>query len=166
MNDLTVKAARLGDIGSIMAVLDAAKKIMRSSGNSGQWVNGYPGEDIIRSDISSGYGKVVLDGGRISGYFAFIPSPEPTYREIFDGRWLDDLRTYHVVHRIGSLPDVHGVFRTIMDWCFTQDSNIRVDTHRDNTIMQHVLEAYGFEYCGVIFLLSGDERLAYQKVSL
>ena len=166
MNGLTVRAARLGDIGSIMAVLDAAKKIMRSSGNSGQWVNGYPGEDIIRSDISSGYGKVVLDGGRISGYFAFIPSPEPTYREIFDGRWLDDLRPYHVVHRIGSLPDVHGVFRTIMDWCFTQDSNIRVDTHRDNTIMQHVLEAYGFEYCGVIFLLSGDERLAYQRVSL
>ena len=39
-----------------MAVLDAAKKIMRSSGNSGQWINGYPGEDIIRSDISSGYG--------------------------------------------------------------------------------------------------------------
>ena len=148
MNGLTVRAARLGDIGSIMAVLDAAKKIMRSSGNSGQWVNGYPGEDIIRSDISSGYGKVVLDGGRIAGYFAFIPSPEPTYREIFDGRWPDDLRPYHVVHRIGSLPDVHGVFRTIMDWCFTQDSNI------------------GFEYCGVIFLLSGDERLAYQRVSL
>ena len=166
MNGLTVRAARPGDIGSIMAVLDAAKKIMRSSGNSGQWINGYPGEDIIRSDISSGYGKVVLDGGRIAGYFAFIPSPEPTYREIFDGRWLDDLRPYHVVNRIGSLADVHGVFRTIMDWCFTQDSNIRVDTHRDNTIMQHVLEAYGFEYCGVIFLLSGDERLAYQRVSL
>ena len=31
-------------------------------------------------------------------------------------------------------------------------------------IMQHNIQKHGFTYCGIIYLLSGDERLAYQKV--
>ena len=31
-------------------------------------------------------------------------------------------------------------------------------------IMQHNIEKYGFTYCGIIYLISGDERLAYQKI--
>ena len=96
------------------------------------------------------------------GYFAFIPSPEPTYSYIEGGSWLDD-SPYHVVHRVASYPHVHGVFRAIMDWCFSQDPNIRIDTHRDNRIMQHCILRYGFTYCGIIYLQSGDERLAYQR---
>ena len=42
------------------------------------------------------------DVGRIVGYFAFLPSPEPTYSKIYDGEWLDDAQSYHVVHRITS----------------------------------------------------------------
>lgn len=30
--------------------------------------------------------------------------------------------------------------------------------------MQHVIEKYGFTYCGIIYLASGDERLAYQLI--
>ena len=148
-----------------MAVLEAAKGIMRSSGNTSQWVDGYPSKAVIKGDINKGYGFVVADNARIVGYFAFIPSPEPTYEKIFDGDWLDDTLPYHVVHRIGSYPEVHGVFRTIMDWCFSHDRNIRVDTHRDNHIMQHVLLRYGFLYCGIIYLASGSERLAYQRIT-
>lgn len=33
-----------------------------------------------------------------------------------------------------------------------------------NKIMQHNILKHGFTYCGIIYLLSGDERLAYQKV--
>lgn len=161
---MTVQTAQPWHLDAIMAVLEAAKGIMRASGNTGQWVNGYPGEDVIMGDISNGYGRIVTEGERIVGYFAFIQSPEPTYDKIYDGQWLDDELPYHVVHRIGSYPEVHGVFRTIMDWCFGQDGNIRVDTHRDNLIMQHNLGKYGFAYCGIIYLASGDERLAYQKL--
>jgi len=148
-----------------MAVLEAAKGIMRASGNSGQWVNGYPSEAVIRGDIDENYGFVLEADARIVAYFAFIPSPEPTYSYIEGGAWLNDA-PYHVVHRIGSYPEVHGVFRTIMDWCFAQDPNIRIDTHRDNHIMQHCITRYGFTYCGIIYLASGDERLAYQHICL
>jgi RimJ/RimL family protein N-acetyltransferase len=158
---MLIRAAHKEDLTDIMAVLAAAKEIMRSSGNAGQWVNGYPSEAVILNDIEMGYGYVVEEK-RIVGYFAFIPSPEPTYSYIEGGSWLDD-KPYHVVHRIGSYPDVHGVFKAIMDWCFEQDPVIRIDTHKDNRIMQHCILQYGFTYCGIIYLQSGDQRLAYQK---
>lgn len=146
-----------------MTVLEAAKGIMRASGNMNQWVNGYPSEEVIKNDIANGWGFVVEEGGRIVGYFAFIPSPEPTYARIYEGEWLDDERPYHVVHRIGSTPDSHGIFAAIMDFCFSHDPNIRIDTHRDNLIMRHSILKAGFGYCGIIYLESGDERLAYQR---
>ena len=151
-------------MAEIMKVMDAAKTIMRQSGNMHQWGDGYPSESAINADIERNGSFVVEDDGRIVGYFAFLPSPEPTYDIIYDGEWLDDQQPYHVVHRIASYSDAHGIFTTIMDYCFSHDTNIRIDTHRDNTIMQHVILKYGFTYCGIIYLLSGDERLAYQML--
>ena len=157
-----IRRADKEDLKAIMDVLDAAKGIMRASGNSGQWVNGYPAEADILKDIREGYGYVVTEAKEIVGYFAFIPSPEPTYARIYEGAWLEDSQPYHVIHRIGSYPQVHGIFKAIMDWCRAKDRHLRIDTHRDNHIMQHCIEKYGFRYCGIIYLASGDERLAYQ----
>jgi len=148
----------------IMKVMDAAKTIMRQSGNMYQWGEGYPSEAVIRADMEKGGGFVVEDDGSIVSYFAFLQSPEPTYRNIYEGAWIDDKQPYHVVHRIASYPDARGIFSTIMDFCFLHDANIRIDTHRDNTIMQHNMKKHGFVYCGIIYLTSGDERLAYQKI--
>ena len=162
---MTVRKATYLDIPEILPVLDAARGIMRASGNLGQWVGGYPSEEAIRTDIQSGVGYVVLeDKGLLVGYFAFIPSPEPTYACIYGGNWLDDSLPYHVIHRIGSTPWSHGVFSAILQYCFERENNIRIDTHRDNHIMQHLLERHSFSYCGIIYLVSGDERLAYQRI--
>ena len=158
----SIRAAGTEDIPEIMAVLDAAKGIMRTSGNLDQWKDGYPSRETILADIGNHVGFVVTDDDVIAAYFAFIPSPEPTYAYIEGGAWLDDTRNYHVIHRIGSTPGSHGVFTAIMDWCRERDPNLRIDTHRDNRIMQHCILNYGFRYCGVIYLLNGDERLAYQ----
>ena len=81
-----------------------------------------------------------------------------------DGEWLDDTLPYHVIHRIASFPDAHGIFKSILDFSFAHESNIRIDTHKDNHIMQHNILKQRFTYCGIIHLASGDERLAYQKV--
>lgn len=161
---MKIRPALPEDVPSIMPVLEAAKAIMRADGNLDQWKDGYPSREVILADISSGAGMVVEDGGVTVGYFAFVPSPDPTYSYIEGGRWLDDSSPYHVIHRIGSLPSAHGVFRAIMDWCFTHDPNIRIDTHKDNHIMQHCIVSYGFTYCGIIYLANGDPRLAYQKL--
>ncbi len=133
------------------------------SGNMHQWGEGYPSETVIMADMEKNSGFVIEDGGKIVGYFAFLPSPEPTYYNIYKGKWLNDEEPYHVVHRIASYPDAHGIFSSIMEYCFSHDPNIRIDTHRDNKIMQHNIAKHGFTYCGIIYLASGDERLAYQK---
>ena len=163
MTDYIIREARPSDMAEIMKVMDAAKKIMRQSGNMHQWADNYPSTDVILHDIEIGGGYVVEDDGTIVAYFAFLPSPDPTYAKIYEGNWIEDTLPYHVVHRIASYPDAHGVFKSIMDFCFAHDSNIRIDTHRDNQIMQPDILKEGFTYCGIIYLLSGDERLAYQK---
>ena len=179
-----IREARRTDMAEIMLVMDAAKKIMRQSGNMYQWGDGYPSEAVITADMEKNGGFVVEEddgehqlSGKIVGYFAFLPSPEPTYAKIYEGEWIDDVQPYHVVHRIASYPNTHGIFSSIMDFCFSHDTNIRIDTHRDNKIMQHNILKHGFTYCGIIYLLSGDaldqrslatkgtqERLAYQKM--
>lgn len=159
-----IREARPADMAEIMKVMAAAKTIMRQSGNLHQWIDGYPSEAVVTSDMKKGGGFVIVDDGEVVGYFAFLPSPEPTYANIYEGAWIDDTLPYHVVHRIASYPQSHGIFSSIMDYCFSYDGNIRIDTHRDNTIMQHNIAKHSFTYCGIIFLSNGDERLAYQKI--
>ena len=159
-----IREATITDMPMIMQVMESAKKIMQVSGNLYQWGTGYPSEAIIAADMEKGGAFVIEDDGRLVGYFAFLPSPEPTYSKIFGGEWLDDGRPYHVIHRIASIPNSHGIFKSIMDFVFAYESNIRIDTHKDNTIMQHNIVKHGFRYCGIIHLASGDERLAYQKI--
>ena len=162
----TIRKVSLPEDGErLMDVFAAAKNIMAADGNVNQWTEGYPSLDIVRSDIEKDGGFVVEDDGKIVAYFAFLPSPEPTYDKIYDGKWLDDTKPYHVIHRIASVPEAHGIFQSIMEFCSAKERNIRIDTHRDNKIMQHNIEKYGFKYCGIIHLANGDERLAYQKMT-
>lgn len=152
----------MNDVPVIMRLIDEARVIMRSCGNVNQWIDGYPSEETIQNDINNGHCYLLEEqDGQIVASFAFIPGPEPTYKEIFEGKWLDD-EPYYVVHRLASTANSHGVFNDVMDYCMGVAGNLRIDTHRDNVIMRHVIGRYGFTYCGIIYLLSGDERLAYQ----
>ena len=161
---LIIRTAAQQDIPAIMKVLEAGRGIMLASGNLHQWAAGYPTEAMVRADISPGYGKVMEQEGQVVAYFACIPSPDPTYSYIEGGAWLDDEKPYYVVHRIASFPQVHGVFAAMMDYLEGITDNIRIDTHKDNRIMQGLLARYGFSYCGIIYLLNGDPRLAYQRL--
>ena len=158
------RLATIDDVPVIMQLIDEARGIMRSCGNVNQWIDGYPSEETIRQDIAHGhcYRCVEQSSGEILASFAFIPGPEPTYKEIYDGQWQDD-KPYYVVHRLASTAASHGIFNDVMDYCMEVAGNLRIDTHRDNVIMRHVIDRYGFTYCGIIYLLNGDERLAYQK---
>lgn len=165
MTDRTIRRTSLpGDAEAIMSVFAAAKAIMRASGNTNQWKDGYPTLENVQADMNRNGSFVVEDNGRVVAYFAFLESPEPTYAKIYEGEWLDDSSSYHVIHRIASYPDAHAIFQSIMTFCLATEPNIRIDTHRDNLIMQHVINQLGFTYCGIILLASGDERLAYQLI--
>ncbi len=161
---MKVRTATWEDLPAIMTVLRAGRSIMLASGNLFQWGEGYPTEEMVRKDIGPGYGKVMEEDGRLVAYFACIPSPDPTYAVIYDGAWADDRKPYYVIHRIASFPEVHRVFKTMMEYLEGVTDNIRIDTHKDNKIMQGLLKRYGFTYCGIIYIASGAPRLAYQRI--
>ena len=140
---------------------------MRASGNLHQWSVGYPSVEVVQCDIEQGVCYVATDGadGEIEATMAFIPGPDSTYSYIEDGAWLND-EPYHVIHRIAVAAPGKGYARRLLDWAFERAGTVRIDTHRDNVIMRHILKEYGFEYCGVIYLANGDARDAYQLSKL
>ena len=157
-----IRKATYDDVPVLMDVFRKARGIMRSSGNMNQWNDGYPSEEVVRKDIDNGHCVVLCEEGEVVATMAFIPGPDPTYAEIYDGGWLSDA-PYHVIHRIAVAEPGHNAAKALLDWGFGQAGSIRIDTHKDNVIMHHVLSKYGFTHCGVILLANGDPREAYQK---
>ena len=149
---IQIRPSTPADLPVLMDLYDSGRRIMRGSGNMNQWTQGYPTEEIVMQDIARGNSYLCLDeAGRAVGTFAFIVGA--------------DVQPYGTIHRMASREDAHGVAAACFDWCQAQLPNLRADTHRDNHIMQHILLKHGFRYCGIIYLLNGDERLAYQKIS-
>ena len=158
---MVIRPATPADLPALRPVFEAAKGIMRADGNHDQWsAPGFPDDTLLLRDIARG-GGFVIENSTIVAYFALLPSPEPTY-DVIDGAWLTN-EPYGVIHRMASYPEVHGIFSTIIDYALSRYSHLRIDTHRDNRIMQHLIEKHGFTYCGIIWLEDGTERLAYER---
>ena len=51
-----------------------------------------------------------------------------------------------------------------VQFCEQSINHLRIDTHNDNKIMQHVIEKNGFKRCGIIHVNDGSERIAYEKL--
>ncbi len=136
---------------------------MRADGNLLQWAGDYPGTRQLEQDMGRGVSYVIEEDGRLVGTFAFIVGEEPTYARIFEGNWPDTPSVYGTVHRLACAEGTHGIADTCLDWCFTQISCVRIDTHADNRIMRYWMESRGFRYCGIIYVADGTPRRAYQK---
>lgn len=160
--ELTVRPAEEKDLPAMMEVYDTARRFMRKSGNMNQWINGYPSLELISEDIRRKQSFVCEQDGKIVATFCFFVGDEPSYYEVREGSWLNDA-PYGVVHRLGSDGTIPGAGRFCLDWSLVRCGNIRIDTHGDNLVMQHVLEKNGFHRCGLITIEDGTERVAFQK---
>lgn len=159
---MEIRQAIPSDLPELMGIYDAAREFMQLNGNRSQWSNGYPGDEIIRGDIQNGTSYICIADGQIAGVFSLIMGEDPTYKDIYEGRWLND-KPYGTVHRIAVHVHDKGVASFCLDWCSAKCGNVRIDTHRDNGAMRQLLLKKGFTYCGIIYLPDGTERLAYQK---
>lgn len=151
------------DFEQIKEIYCCARKFMKEHGNPTQWGDEYPQETLIKEDILQGNSYVCVDGERILAVFYFAAEDDVTYHKIEQGEWITD-GPYAVVHRIASREGERGVASFCLSWCFSKQKNIKIDTHRDNYVMQKFLKKQGFAYCGIIHVKDGSERLAYQKV--
>ena len=164
---IEIRKTQPTEVELLMDIFEQAKRIMRKDGNMRQWTGGYPSREIVMADIGQGNSYVCVDdSGEIVGTFTFILGKDPTYTHIYNGEWLDDTLPYGVIHRLASTGQSKGVANACLQWCCGQVQNLRADTHRDNRILQHILKKHGFQYCGIIYLANGDERLAFQEIAL
>lgn len=159
---MLIRNATQPDWQDILSIYRRARQYMRDTGNPNQWKNISPTEEQLMLDIKNGNLYVAQEGSTLHGVFAMIPGPDPTYAQI-DGRWLNN-DSYTAIHRVASAGIKKGMLAVFLSFALQQHSNLRIDTHQDNRIMQHLLEKHGFIRCGIIYLANGDPRIAYQYV--
>ena len=130
----------------------------RTNGSSSR-----PTEADITAHIAARELYVLREADAIHGVFAFILGEDPTYRVIEQGAWLSDA-PYGTIHAVASDGQIHGLLSQIVAYCEQTTKHLRIDTHHDNAIMQHVILKNGFTRCGIIHIASGAERIAFEKV--
>lgn len=164
------RKTRIEEIPEVMKLIDQAKAYMKESGID-QWQNGYPNAESIRKDIDHDYSYVMEEDGKIIGTLAVIFDGEPTYDKIYDGSWKTIDEPYAAVHRVAVDAQCKGkgiagaMIEEVVKLCRERGvRSIKNDTHRDNKSMQRMQAKNGFEYCGVIYLEDGAERIAFEKL--
>lgn len=158
-----IRKAERKDLPRLYEIFDYAKKFMKQTGNAKQWSDDYPGEKFPE-EIDRGLVYLLMDNAHIYGVFLLNIGTDPTYSYIEDGQWLNDITPYGTIHRVASDGTKKGVFKEIVDFSLSKIDNLRIDTHKDNKVMQKAILSQGFKYCGIIYLENGDKRLAYQLV--
>lgn len=157
------------DAESIMHIFRQAQASLKMQGVN-QWQNGYPNPVIVDRDISAGNSLVCVGNSLVCAAFVLSFDCEDTYDNIFEGQWLSTGQ-YAVIHRmaIGDAFKGQGIGTAMISKaeqiCLSRGTrSIKVDTHRDNIPMHHLLEKNQFQYCGIIYLEDGQERLAFEKL--
>ena len=157
-----IRKSSISDVDLILCLLEEGRKKMAAEGNLNQWKVGYPSREQVLKDVDKGVSYLIFQGGEAIATFVLMEGPDPTYQYIYKGNWLND-DSYAVIHRVASIPQVHGIMNKILDFAFSKTKTIRIDTHEDNLLMRKLLKKNGFNYCGVIYLENGSSRLAFQK---
>lgn len=158
------------DVKIIMEIINEAKEYFRENGID-QWQNGYPNEESILGDIAEGENYVLLnETGEILASCAVSFRGEKNYLIIERGKWKTE-NPYAVVHRVAVRNSLKGKGLSVIlmeeaeKMCRERNiKSIRIDTHEDNKSMQKLILKCGFEYCGIIYVADGTERLAYEKI--
>lgn len=159
------------DIDRVMVILGEARQSIGKLGID-QWQYGYPTRDIIKDDVLKGFSYAVRGEGddKIIATFCLKEDEEPTYKEIYDGAWINKGESF-ALHRIAICNLMRGkgvanvIIEFIVEECRKKNiSSLKVDTHEGNIPMRKMLEKNGFIYCGIIHLATGEERVAYEKI--
>lgn len=160
MAQKNIRPAVQADLEKILEIYAHARRFMAENGNPTQWNNGYPQQELLEKDIRLGRLYVVEEERTVKGVFVFFLGDDPTYAHI-EGSWRSS-QPYGVIHRIAGIGG--GIFTTALDFCKGFTTHLRIDTHRDNKPMQHVVEKAGFVQRGIIYVEDGTPRIAYDLI--
>lgn len=162
------RQGKIKDIPEIINIINEGKEALKLMGID-QWQDGYPNEETIRQDIENNEAYILEENGEVLAYGMLSFALEKTYEKIYEGEWLSN-KEYATIHRtvVKSTGKGRGLSHILLGnmekICLEKNCHsIKVDTHRDNKIMQNTLLKNSYKYCGIIYLEDGSERLAYEK---
>lgn len=164
-----MRKAEVSDIDTIMEIINEAKALLKADG-SPQWQDGHPDKEMLMADIEHGFARVLIVDGNIAGTATLMTTADPNYSKI-EGAWHDTTDTYGTIHRIAISSKYRGMklskffFSNLISDTYAQGIyHMRIDTHKLNQRMQHLVKEFGFEYTGIIYVPDDfdGKRLAYE----
>ncbi|NME35051.1 MULTISPECIES: GNAT family N-acetyltransferase [Fusobacterium] len=165
---MKIRLSTKDDLKDIIRIINQAKVYMKNN-NFNQWNENYPNEEIISKDIYLKESYVLIDDEKIVGTFVLSFTDEISYKNIYNGKWKTN-NPYGILHRVAidNLYKGKGIAKLILDFSEKEAlkkeiKNFRIDTHKENKSMRKFIEKNGFEYCGIILVEDGTERVAYEK---
>lgn len=141
---LTIRLACVEDLPRIDELFDQARAYMVSYGNTTQWTNGFPNSSTLQEPLAKGEAFVCCHESLVVGVFV-LSHEESVYHQL-DGKWSAD-RPYVVIHRLATAPG-YGAGQFIFQEVLKQHDYIRVDTHKANKPMLHIMDKLGFKHIG------------------
>lgn len=162
---IKIKKVKKEDLEIALKILSEAREHQRELGFM-QWEDDYPNTQDVLNDINDNNAYFFLKNDNIFGYAYIGFEGDVNYKNI-EGEWKSD-RPYAVIHRLAFEKEAQGkgfskeTFGAIKKFVSCRDiHSIRIDTHKDNKKMQHILLREGYMYCGIVTLPIGP-RLGYE----
>lgn len=169
-DQLKIKQATAAHLCDVTEIFAQARAAIAALGID-QWQDGYPSMTVLQEDVARKAAFVLCQNQHVQGYFALMTTPDPTYKIIKDGAWLTEGEAYVTLHRVAMSDRLrgHGGAALAVSYAVAIAlrkgyRSVRVDTHKGNLRMRKFLEKQGFTACGTIYLESGAERVAYERV--
>lgn len=172
MSLIYLRKANRDHLEQIMNVVHDAQENLNAAGID-QWKNGYPDKFNILSDIDQNSLYEIMFEKQIAGIITIQDIPEPNYKTLSGGKWLGS-DNYATIHRlaIDSSFSHQGLGKMALISALSlireqQITSVRVDTHRKNQRVQHLVTQLGFKYRGVIHIVDphGDlDNDAYELI--
>lgn len=168
---ITYRLAKLSDLPTLDNILHQAVIALKQQGVN-QWQN----HSVTKQDLELTIERQSIVSqpyvwelnNQIIG-FALLQSTDPYYRQLKSGKFSFH-GDYFAIHRVMVSDKAIGkrvtkqMFSDIQQIAHSQDIQIlRIDTHPDNSKMQHIIVRENFKYCGTTIVGDGGLRLVYEK---
>ncbi|PWI25332.1 GNAT family N-acetyltransferase [Kurthia sibirica] len=147
--------ANIQQLDVIMNIIEDGRIALKNLGID-QWQGEYPAIDNITDDIHRGISYLLVDDDQYVATVAVDPHGEAVYDTIEKGSWASD-EPYITVHRMAvSLATANKGVGTHLLTALEQlakelqFSQIRLDTHERNIVMQRVAEKNNYRYAGIV----------------
>lgn len=172
-NNLWMHKVSLNNMDQVMQITNQAKELLKKNGSL-QWQQGYPNEETFKTDIKNDALYGLYENKNLVGFGSYIFGKDENYVDI-DGKWEIPANDKDMaIHRIAVSENSrgkkyggkilnYGIYHAKNHGCVT----VKVDTHEKNIPMQKTIIKIGFQYKGIIKILTeklDNSRFAYEYV--